>query len=463
MQCLAGPEKVRYLAENAGSMEDMHFDAFCRLLKLEPAKRKSFLWDVTTFGAPIQRGRNFFRGHNDSEEICLSACYFPEGWGPLIDQAGNVVPLSPLLRTRTVEAFGVYRSSWTLYQPKALVWNYEYWGGQDRFCREIRYTGGRIPECKWTKYIPPPFQETWKLFIDCLSKTKASVEKLDKYVQQLVPLFACSTFELPFRIVSPSEALKLSGLEGHWVHNSLHDAQFLPDNIIRDMCGNSFHAPLVCGALGRTSTLLSWISGEHGPERGERSTLVASKQEAHAIYADLVSQVTKRAVQEYPNKQIPIQRTLPDLPDLMHTPKVDPPKIETCGLATNRGVKVTKEQRLAQYREEAAARLLTQAEISALQRAELAWVFESLRAAVHVPFDFHNILRILWGSSNPQQAASTHCDFPDFQRLQKLQNAFQSMEVVSPSLLLCLDVLLLLVELKEHSQWPLDSRHCLCQ
>ena len=27
MQELAGPDKVRYLAENAGSMEEIHFDA----------------------------------------------------------------------------------------------------------------------------------------------------------------------------------------------------------------------------------------------------------------------------------------------------------------------------------------------------------------------------------------------------------------------------------------------------
>ena len=298
MQHLAGPDNVRYLAENAGSMEDMHFDAFCRLLKLEPPKRKSFLWDVMSFGAPIQRGRNFFRGHVDFEEVCLSACYFPEGWGPLIDSTGKAVPLAPLLRTRTVEAFGIYRSSWTLYQPKALVWNYDYWGGIVGFCQEVRYTGGKIPECKWQKIIPPPFQEAWKLFIDDLSKPKPSADKLDRYIQQLVPLFACSTFELPFRVVNPGEALKLSGLEGHWIHNSLQDAEFLPDNLVRDMCGNSFNAPLVCGALGRTSTLLKWIRDDEGRQQEGQSIQVASKQEAHAIYADLVSQVTGRSVRD---------------------------------------------------------------------------------------------------------------------------------------------------------------------
>ena len=108
-----------------------------------------------------------------------------------------------------------------------------------------------------------------------------------------------------------------------------------------------------------------------------------------------------------------------------------------------------------QHRGEAAAKVLTQAEAAAIQRAELAWIFESLRAAVHVLFDFHSMLRILWGFSNPQQAASVQCDFPDFQKLQGLQNAFQLAETYPSDQLRCLDVLLLLVELKEHSQWPL--------
>ena len=60
-----------------------------------------------------------------------------------------------------------------------------------------------------------------------------------------------------------------------------------------------------------------------------------------------------------------------------------------------RKVKVSKENREAQYRRDAAAKVLTEAESAALETAELAWVFESLRAAVHVPFDFFNLVRVL--------------------------------------------------------------------
>ncbi len=70
MQQLAGPDKVRYLAENAGSMDPIHFTAFCQLLKLDPKDPKKYLWDAFAYGAPIQRGRNFFRGHTVFFALC---------------------------------------------------------------------------------------------------------------------------------------------------------------------------------------------------------------------------------------------------------------------------------------------------------------------------------------------------------------------------------------------------------
>ena len=255
MQHLAGPDKVRYLAENAGSMDPIHFAAFCQLLKLDPKDPKEFLWDAFAYGAPIQRGRNFFRGRTDAEGVDLTAEYFPKGWGPLMDCAEKAVPLAPLLRTRSVEAFGIYRSSWTLYQPKALVWHYDFWEGRSNFCTMLNYVRGKLPNTRWENIIPPPFQEAWRAFLEELARPKPSADKLDGHVQQLVPLFACATYEVPFRVVTPGEALKLSGLETHWKRTSIHDAENLPDNRIRDMCGNSFHPELVCSALGETSIL----------------------------------------------------------------------------------------------------------------------------------------------------------------------------------------------------------------
>ena len=179
MQHLAGPDKVRYLAENAGSMDPIHFDAFCQLLKLDPKDPKEFLWDAFAYGAPIQSGRNFFRGHTDAEGVDLAAEYFPKGWGPLMDSAEKAVPLAPLLRTRSVEAFGIYRSSWTLYQPKALVWHYDFWEGRSNFSTVLNYVRGKLPNTRWENIIPPPFQEAWRAFLEELARPKPSADKLD--------------------------------------------------------------------------------------------------------------------------------------------------------------------------------------------------------------------------------------------------------------------------------------------
>ena len=116
---------------------------------------------------------------------------------------------------------------------------------------------------------------------------------------------------------------------------------------------------------------------------------------------------------------------------------------------------ISKEKRDAQFRCDAAAKVLTGSECVALERAELAWIFESLRAAVHVPFDFPNLVRVLWGFSNLQHAASRLPDFPDFRRLTELQQVFQEAGTRPVSKAICVRVLLSLVELKQRAQWPL--------
>ena len=85
----------------------------------------------------------------------------------------------------------------------------------------------------------------------------------------------------------------------------------------------------------------------------------------------------------------------------------------------------------------------------------MAWIFESLRAAVHATFDFHSMIRVLWGFSNPQQAATILCDFPGVGRLRELQDAFQVSGASPSDKFKRIRVLLLLVELKERAQWPL--------
>ena len=124
MQRLVGPAAVRYLVENAASMLQIHMDAFCQLLRLPVDHHGRYVWDPCDFGFQVTRRRNYFRNFDDVEEIGIPTRVFGPEFGPLIDQSGNCLPFAPLLRTRETLPYGIIRSSWTLYQPHALVWNY---------------------------------------------------------------------------------------------------------------------------------------------------------------------------------------------------------------------------------------------------------------------------------------------------------------------------------------------------
>ncbi len=149
MQQLVGPAAVRYLVENAASMLQIHLDAFCRLLGLPPDQHGRYVWDPCDFGFQITRRRNYFRNFDDIEDSEFPTQVFGQEFGPLIDQYGNNIPFAPLLRTRETLPYGMIRSSWTLYQPHALVWNYAFWNGRTNFGKECRLGPNKIPHLKW--------------------------------------------------------------------------------------------------------------------------------------------------------------------------------------------------------------------------------------------------------------------------------------------------------------------------
>ena len=61
----------------------------------------------------------------------------------------------------------------------------------------------------------------------------------------------------PIRTLKEREVLQLSGLAGLWSHTSL--AERLPERVIRDYCGNSFHPDLISSALGSDQCLQDWV------------------------------------------------------------------------------------------------------------------------------------------------------------------------------------------------------------
>ena len=104
-------------------MKDVHFVAFCKLLGLpfeEPFDQ--YTWDLAKFTCFITRKRNSFRNMVDFEPITDLDSWHSEDSGPLLTIGGKTVAFAPLLRTRKTMNYGICHSSWTLYQPHALVW-----------------------------------------------------------------------------------------------------------------------------------------------------------------------------------------------------------------------------------------------------------------------------------------------------------------------------------------------------
>ena len=165
VQQLCGPQAVRFLAENAASMLEMHYKAFCRLLNIDVMPPDKYLWNPSYMGYQITRRRNFFRNFDDVEGIPSPTVIFGDQFGPLLRQNGEVIPLAPLLRTRDTLPNGIIRASWTLYQPHALVWNYAFWNSKANFAKKMAVGIKNIPQCQWEAIIPPPFLEQWKAFL----------------------------------------------------------------------------------------------------------------------------------------------------------------------------------------------------------------------------------------------------------------------------------------------------------
>ena len=69
------PQAVRFLAENAASMLEMHYKAFCRLLNIDLTPPDKYLWNPSDMGYQITRRRNFFRNFDDVEGVPLLHCF----------------------------------------------------------------------------------------------------------------------------------------------------------------------------------------------------------------------------------------------------------------------------------------------------------------------------------------------------------------------------------------------------
>ena len=180
------------------------------------------------------------------------------------------------------------------------------------------------------------------LFNTFLTK-KGSGNDIDVEIGRLLPLFSCRNYHIPCRILTEKEVTILSGLEGHWTRISEEDAKHMPEDLIRSMCGNSFHPGLIGSALGSNKTLRQWI--RQSPEGA--LPYVANRETAHKIFTDLVNQVRTQinntcgkhtgAHKVFVDPTLPVFETSRPIPDEFQQPTIHP-----ASLGLRNGVELTK-------------------------------------------------------------------------------------------------------------------------
>ena len=460
MQRLVGPTAVRYLVENAASMLQIHLDAFCQLLRTPVDYHGRYVWDPCDFGFEVTRRRNYFRNFDDIEEIGIPTRVFESEIGPLIDQAGKCIPFAPLLRTREVLPYGIIRASWTLYQPHALVWNYAFWDGRINFGKACRLGANKIPHLKWEQIVPPPFLKAWFRFLQLCENRNMQGNEIDEALAPLLPLFHCDNFCLPFRILKETEVAALSGLHNFWTRTSIENAEALPEHLVRNYCGNSFHPDLISSALGNNIVLSEWVNGNgEGPH-----SLVAEQSEAFQVFSSLCDKVEAEAMRTTRKGKLTIDRTLPPFQVVSCVPQQQPAhevsvqqQVLPPLLGSSPKIRVTKAERRVQQCIDAALHKLEEKQCVALKEKGLGRLFDGLRAPRFISFHFADYAESLIGEdlSRLRQFA---CRFPQqspsLQTIEELKRAFTLWER-QPTLCTTMAVLIAGVNLKKESSWPL--------
>ena len=256
---------------------------------------------------------------------------------------------------------------------------------------------------------------------------------MDAIVSPLLPLFHCQTYRTPFRILTEEEVAALSGLHKVWTRTSPEDAEFLPEHLVRNYCGNCFHPALISSALGKNETLRKWAaSSEDGP-----TTLVADQSEAFKVFATLCDRVEEEAKLRLKKEKLDIDRILPPFQSIephdagrsvshvvSEKPDVLPPLMVGC-----RKVRVTKTERHIRHCVDAALHKLEEHQCAALRAVGLERIFEGLRATCFTPFQFKEYATSTVGDEPTklrQFAIRFPLQCPSLQLIETLREAFRS-------------------------------------
>ena len=260
---------IRFLIENAGSMHYDHFTFIRACLGLAHITRDKMTW-CTSKISPAKRLRLFFQNnilHDtvDSQALCQEDLQWPVDWKPLsIQDKGKFrdVFIKPFMRPLEVLSDTALRYSWTSYHPAALLWRTSYWHTHERFAVIANmFTDSSVPAFQWSDFIPAIYYPAWRRFLSCFyNKTSSNPEK-DAVLRDVLPLFHNSSIRVPFRFLTDTEVLQVSGLSRNFATIS-RLKHVLHSHTIRSFVGNSFHPKLVSLAIGTPDHVRAWIQGK---------------------------------------------------------------------------------------------------------------------------------------------------------------------------------------------------------
>ena len=284
--------------------------------------------------------------------------------------------------------------------------------------------------------------------------------EIDEALAPLLPLFHCDNFCLPFRILKETEVAALSGLHNFWTRTSIENAEALPEHLVRNYCGNSFHPDLISSALGNNIVLSEWVNGNgEGPH-----SLVAEQSEAFQVFSSLCDKVEAEARRTTRKGKLTIDRTLPPFQVVSCVPQQQPAhevsvqqQVLPPLLGSSPKIRVTKAERRVQQCIDAALHKLEEKQCVALKEKGLGRLFDGLRAPRFISFHFADYAESLIGEdlSRLRQFA---CRFPQqspsLQTIEELKRAFTLWER-QPTLCTTMAVLIAGVNLKKESSWPL--------
>ena len=220
--------------------------------------------------SPAKRLRLFFQNnilHDtvDSQVLCQEDLQWPADWKPLsIHDKGKFrdVFIKPFMRPLEVLSDTALRYSWTSYHPAALLWRTSYWHTHERFAVIANmFTDSSVPAFQWSDFIPAIYYPAWRRFLSCFyNKTSSNPEK-DAVLRDVLPLFHHSSIRVPFRFLTDTEVLQVSGLSRNFATIS-RLKHVLHSHTIRSFVGNSFHPKLISLAIGTPDHVRAWIQGK---------------------------------------------------------------------------------------------------------------------------------------------------------------------------------------------------------